>query len=110
MGNNPVDGKGPKVFNGITAALHTACLASETDMKPYTPSTPRAAFAIAAVTIAAATLVALGGMPTFMDTPDAAATTARARGAIVVRHARTDIMVAGEMYAAANSVPTVAVR
>ena len=79
-------------------------------MKTYTPSTPRAAISIAAVTIAAATLVALGGMPAWMDTPDAAVATAHARGAIVVRHARTDIMVAGEMYAAANSVPVVDIR
>ena len=79
-------------------------------MKTYTPSTPRAAIAIAAVAVAATTLIALGGMPAWIDTPDAAIATAHSRGAIVVRHARTEILVAGEMYAAANSVPAVDIR
>ena len=76
-------------------------------MKHYTPNTPRAAIAIAAATITFATLVALIGLPTRMDTTSP---TARVRGAIVVQLARSDFRVAGEMYARANALPADEVR
>jgi hypothetical protein len=82
----------------------------ETDMKPYTPDTPRAAFAVAALAIAVATLVALVGMPTLAEVPDTALSMARARGAIVVERARSDLRAAGEMYARANALAPDEVR
>ena len=79
-------------------------------MKHYIPDTPRAAFAIAALGIATATLVVFGGLPTMLEVSDAAVSTARARGAIVVQRARADLRAAGELYARANTVPTDEVR
>ena len=74
-------------------------------MKHYTPDTPRVAFGIAALSIALSTLVALVGMPTWVEHSNAALSMARARGAIVVESTRGDIRAAGEMYARANALP-----
>jgi hypothetical protein len=79
-------------------------------MKHYTPTTPRAAIAIAAASIAITTLVALVGAPTVMDVHEAATSMARTRGAVVVQIARSDFRVAGEMYARANALPADDVR
>jgi hypothetical protein len=77
-------------------------------MKPYTPNTPRFAITIAAATVSIATMVTLIGLPMALE--DNVAAKAHYSTRSFIASARRDVRVAGELIAAATTVPPAAAR
>jgi hypothetical protein len=74
-------------------------------MKPYTPNTPRLAIAIAAATVSIATMVTLIGLPMAFEAGVTPSADAQYTTKAFIANARRDVGVAGEMMAAATTVP-----
>ena len=74
-------------------------------MKPYTPNTPRLAIAIAAATVSIATMVTLIGLPMAFEAGVTPAAEAQYTTKAFIANARRDVRVAGELMAAATTVP-----
>ena len=74
-------------------------------MKPYLPNTPRFAIAIAAATVSIATMVTLIGLPMAFEAGVTPAADAQYTTKAFIANARRDVRIAGEMMAAATTVP-----
>jgi len=79
-------------------------------MKPYTLNTPRFALAAAAATISIATMVTLIGLPMAHEGGARPSAEARYTTRTFIANARNDVRIAGEMMAAATTVPVPSVR
>ena len=77
-------------------------------MKPYTPNTPRFAITIAAASVSIATMVTLIGLPMALE--DNATAKAHYSTRTFITNARHDVRVAGELMAAATTVPPATAR
>jgi len=77
-------------------------------MKPYTPNTPRFAITVAAATVSIATMVTLIGLPMALE--DGVAATSQYSTRTFLANARRDVRVAGELMAAATTVPSATTR
>jgi len=74
-------------------------------MKPYTPNSPRLSIAIAAATVSIATMVTLIGLPMAFEAGVTPADEAQYTTKAFIANARQDVHVAGELMAAATTVP-----
>jgi len=74
-------------------------------MNAYTPNTPRLALAIAAATVSIATMVTLIGLPMAFEAGVTHNAAARYTTRAFIANARRDVRVAGELVAAATTVP-----